>query len=106
FAAWTQKDFYGMAAFFGASDGFHENTYRRIRQLAKNADAKVNKGLINQVLGSNAYDMVDLPKNHLKFPTDYKYTNAKAGEPVSPALIKWDDTNKLNPAYKLDNVPP
>ena len=107
FADWTQKDFYGMAAYFGASDGYHENTYRRIRQLAKNAEgSKLNKGLVNQILGSNAYDMVDLPKNHLKFPGDYKYDNAKPGDPVAPALIKWDDTAKLNPAYQLDDVKP
>ena len=107
FAEWKQKDFYGMAAFFGASDGYHEDTFRKIRQLAKNADAaKLNKGLVNQILGSNAYDMVDLPKNHLQFPKDYKYDNAKPGEPVVPALIKWNDTSKINPAYKLDDVKP
>jgi hypothetical protein len=107
FAEWTQKDFYGMAAFFGASDGYHENTYRRIRQLARSAEGtKVKKGLVNQILGSNAYDMVDLPNNKLKFPADYKYDNAKPGEPVAPALIKWNDTATANPAYKLDDVKP
>ena len=105
FAEWTQKDFYGMAAFFGASDGFHEDTYRKIRQLAKSAP-QLNKGAVNQLLTSNAYDLVDLPKQHLKFPADYKYDNAKPSEQVKPELIRWNDASNLNPAYKVDDVKP
>lgn len=105
FAEWTQKDFYSMAAYFGASDGYHEDTYRRIRQIAKSLDGK-KQGNVNQLLTSNAYNLVDLPKNRLKFPADYKYDNAKPGEPVAPALIRWSDTSKINPAYKLDDVKP
>jgi len=105
FAEWTQKDFYSMAAFFGASDGYNEATFRRIRQIARSLDRK-KQGNVNQLLTSNAYNMVDLPKNRLKFPEDYKYDNAKPGEPVTPALIRWSDTSKLNPAYKLDDVKP
>ncbi len=106
FAEWTQKDFYGMAAFFGASDGYHENTFRRIRQIAKSLDGKAKQGAVNQLLTSNAFDMVDLPKNRLKFPGDYKYDNAKPGGEVAPSLIRWEDTAKSNPAYQLDDVKP
>jgi len=106
-AEWTQKDFYSMAAFFGATDGYHEDTYRKIRRLAKSGEIpQASKGLVNQLLTSNAYDLVDLPKQHLKFPADYKYDNAKPGELVQPELIRWEDTAKLNPSYKLDDVKP
>ena len=105
FAEWTQKDFYGMAAFFGASDGYHEGTFRKIRQLAKTLP-QANKGLVNQLLTSNAYDLVDLPKQHLTFPADYKYDNAKPGEQVKPELIKWSDTSTVNLDRRVDGVKP
>jgi len=105
FAEWTQKDFYGMAAFFGASDGYHEDTFRKIRRLA-NSVPQPQKGVVNQMLTSNAFDMVDLPKNRLKFPDDYKYDNAKPGESALPALIRWSDTAKDNSAYQTDAVKP
>lgn len=102
-ADWTQKDFYGMAAFFGATDGYHEDTFRKIRRLAKsNALPPANKGLVNQMLTSNAFDLVDLTKNTLKFPADYKYDNAKPGEKVEPALISWSKQDHTSAAYKVD----
>ena len=104
-AEWTQKDFYQVAAFFGATDGFHEDVAKQIRQVAKKADA-VQKGQIQNLLGSNAYDLVDLPKNLLKFPADYKYDNAKPKEEVTPALIAWTKEDKLSPAYRVDIAKP
>jgi hypothetical protein len=107
FADWSQKDFYSMAAFFGATDGFHEEVFRRIRRLAKSPEiSQVNKGMVNQLFTSNAYNLVDLPKNRLTFPADYKYTDAKPGQNVTPELIRWDDTPKTNPAYQLEEVKP
>ena len=107
FADWSQRDFYSMAAFFGATDGYHEDVFRKIRTLAKSSDGpKLQKGQVLQMLGSNAYNLVDLPTNHLKFPSDYKYKDAKPGEGVSPELIRWDDTTKSNPAYNLPEVKP
>jgi hypothetical protein len=102
FAEWTQHDFYSMAAFFGASDGFHEDVYRKTRKLAKNPElSQVGKGVVTQLLTSNAYNLVDLPANRLKFPADYKYKDAKPGELTVPELIRWTDTETENPAYKL-----
>ncbi len=107
FADWTQRDFYSMAAFFGASDGFHEDVYRKTRRIAKSADIpQAGKGLVTQLLAANAYNLVDLPTNHLKFPPDYKYKDAKPGEAVTPELIRWNDTSKINPAYDLKDAKP
>ncbi len=103
FADWTQKDFYGMAAFFGATDGYHEETFRAIRRLVKSSP---KKGILQQVLGSNPYDLVDLGKNRLKFPADYKYDNARPGQKVEPALIQWDDGKPTDAAYKVDAANP
>jgi hypothetical protein len=106
FADWSQHDFYSMAAFFGASDGYHEDVYRKTRQLAKNSEGQFGKGLVTQLLTSNAYNLVDLPTNRLKFPADYKYKDVSPGAPAVPELIRWSDTTKENPAYKFDPTKP
>ncbi len=106
-ADWSQRDFYSMAAFFGATDGFHEDVYRKTRRLAKSATLpQAGKGVINQLLAPNAYNLVDLPTNRLKFPADYKYKDAKPGEFATPELIKWSAADKTNPAYLLEDVKP
>jgi len=102
FANWTQHDFYSMAAFFGATDGYHEDVFRKARRLAKSEElAGMGKLVVAQVLTANAYNLVDLPQNRLKFPEDYKYKDAKPGELTVPALIRWDDTKKNNLSYEL-----
>lgn len=106
FADWSQKDFYSMAAFFGATDEYHEDVFRKIRRLAKSADGPPMAKVAIYSLTSNAYNLVDTPYSHLKFPADYKYKDAKAGELVKPELIRWDDTAKNNPAYQLNDVKP
>lgn len=102
FAEWTQHDFYSMAAFFGATDGFHEDVYRDARRLLKSdAMANLNRAVVNQILASNPYNLVDLSKNKLKFPPDYKYKDASPGQLTTPGLIRWSDTLKENPAYQI-----
>ncbi len=107
FADWSQRDFYSMAAFFGATDGFHEDVYKKTRRLAKSADIpQAGKGVVNQLLGANAYNLVDLPTNRLKFPADYKYKDAQPGEVATPELIRWSAADEANPAYLLEDVKP
>ena len=107
FADWSQRDFYSMAAYFGATDGYHEELYRKTRRLIKSPAAQeMGLAKAGQLLASNVYNLVDLPKNHLKFPDDYKYKDAVAGEPVIPELIRWSDTVKSNPAYPTGDVKP
>ena len=107
FADWTQRDFYSMAAFFGATDGFHEDVYRKARRLAKSDDLpQAGKVVVNQLLAPNAYNLVDLPTNHLKFPIDYKYKDVKPGDAAVPELIRWNDTSKDNPSYNLTLTKP
>ena len=106
-ADWSQKDFYSMAAYFGATDGYHEDVYRKTRKLLKSPEVQeMGKGIANQLLASNPYNLVDLPTNHLKFPADYQYKDAAPGEFVKPQLIRWSDTSKDNPAYSTEEVKP
>ncbi len=107
FAEWSQRDFYSMAAFFGATDGFHEDVYKKTRKLSKSEDlSKRGKEMVKQILTANAYNLVDLPTNHLKFPVDYKYKDAKPGDPVKPELIRWIGTVKDNAAYNISLTKP
>ncbi len=107
FAEWSQHDFYSMASFFGATNGYHEDVFRKIKRLSKSEDlAAGGKLLVKQVLSSNPYNLVDLPTNHLKFPEDYKYKDAKPGNAASPELIRWVDTPKDNPSYNISVAKP
>jgi hypothetical protein len=107
FADWSQRDFYGMAAFFGATDGYHEDVYKKSRRLAKSGDISMaNQKQVAMLLVGNAYNLVDLPSNRLKFPDDYQYKDAKPGESVKPELIRWTETTKANDAFPMDDVKP
>ena len=107
FADWTQKQFYEMASFFGASDTFgakganggggdKKAMYQAVRSLEDKRMQQQAKNLIR----INAFEVEDSDSNDLKLPDDYKYKDAKPGDPVKPKLVTWtkDDT-KLN-AYR------
>ena len=104
FAEWTQKDFYGMAAFFGATDGYHEDRFKQIRSIAKKGLVGVEKGQIQRLLGSNPFDLVDLPQNRLRFPEDYKYDNARPNQPALPELINWSSMDVSSSISKVNTA--
>ena len=107
-ADWSQREFYQMAAFFGASDGFDEQMLKQATRLAngKSQSAGLNKGQVQRIASANAYRLVDNAKQDLTFPKDYKYTDVKPGSPVLPALITWTEADKRNPAYRIDTAKP
>lgn len=106
-AEWSQRDFYQMAAFFGASDGFDEKGLAQAKKLGKGKGAiQLPKAQVARIGGANAFRMVDLPKQELTFPKDYKYEDVKPGSPVTPSLIMWSEGDKKNPAYKIDMSKP
>lgn len=106
FAEWTQKDFYGMAAFFGATDGYQEDRFKQIRSIAKKGGPGLDNKQVQRLLVSNAFDLRDLPRNELRFPDDYQYDNAKPMQPVLPELISWTQQDKASPAYRVDTAKP
>ncbi len=104
-ADWTQRDFYQMAAFFGATDGKDEAILGAINKIAK-ADSTLPKGSLKKIADMNAYRLDDANKQKLTFPKDYKYSDAKAGDPVLPELIAWSKADKSLPIYKVSTKQP
>ena len=104
-AEWKQRDFYQMAAFFGATDGKDEAILGAINRVSK-GDAALPKAAVKKIADMNAFRMEDTDKQKLTFPKDYKYKDAKAGAPVSPALISWSKTDKSLPIYNVNTKSP
>jgi hypothetical protein len=104
-ANWKQRDFYEMAAFFGATDtGNPKGGKKKAKQLAKKTD--LPKKLLQQVVASNTAGVEDTHQEKLTFPKDYKYGDAKPGEPVPPKLIQWKQGDANSPAYAVNTNSP
>jgi hypothetical protein len=104
-ADWTQRDFYQMAAFFGATDGKDEAIGSAIKKAVR-ADASLPKAAVLKIEQMNTFRMEDSDKQKLTFPKDYKYKDAKAGDPVTPALIAWSKGEKSLPVYNVNTKTP
>jgi hypothetical protein len=104
-AEWTQRDFYQMAAFFGATDGKDEAILGAIKKAIK-GDASLPKAATTKIADMNAFRLEDGEKQKLTFPKDYKYKDAKAGDPVTPALIAWSKSEKSLPIYNVNTKAP
>jgi hypothetical protein len=104
-AEWTQRDFYQMAAFFGATDGKDEAILGAIKKVIK-GDSSLPKGATTKIADMNAFRLEDGEKQKLTFPKDYKYKDAKAGDPVTPALIAWSKSEKSLPIYNVNTKTP
>jgi len=105
FADWTQRQFYEMAAFFGATETFgarrsgkSENAAMLRKAVAALDDKRMQQQAKN-IVRINGMAVKDGDTNDLKLPDDYKYADAKPGDPVSPKLISWSD-DKAQKAYK------
>ena len=108
-AEWKQRDFYQMAAFFGASDGVDEKALNAGKKLAKGGKGggpALPKAQVQRIASANAFRMEDTNKQHLTFPKDYKYSDVKAGALVTPTLIMWSKADKTNPAYRVNTADP
>jgi len=99
-AEWTQRDFYQLAAFFGATDQKDETMLSQVRKVAGKDDS-LPKAVVKRIADVNAYRLEDTGAQKLTFPKDYKYKDAKPGSPVSPALIAWDQADKKLPVYQV-----
>jgi hypothetical protein len=94
-ASWTQRNFFEMAAFFGATEqGFSK---QEARKAGKTLD--LDRKVALRILGPNFAQVDTLTANKLTFPKDYKYEDAKPGESVHPKLITWSKADEKNPAY-------
>jgi len=104
-AEWKQRDFYQMAAFFGATDGKDEAIGSAIKKAVR-SDASLPKAATLKIEQMNTFRMEDSDKQKLTFPKDYKYKDAKAGDPVTPALIAWSKGEKSLPVYNVNTKNP
>ena len=105
FADWTQRQFFEMASFFGATEtygakrsGKSENAAMMRRAVAAIDDKRVQKQA-KAVVQVNGMAVEDTGENDLRLPDDYKYSDAKPGEHVAPKLITWSD-DKTKKAYQ------
>ena len=99
-AEWKQRDFYQMAAFFGATDLKDEQMIAQVRK-AVGKDDSLPKAVVRRIADVNGYRLEDHATQKLTFPKDYKYKDAKPNSPVSPALIAWDKGDAGLPIYNL-----
>lgn len=108
-ADWKQRDFYQMAAFFGATDEKDEKMLGMVRKAAGKAagkDTGIPKQAITKIANVNAYRLEDEAHQKLTFPKDYKYKDAKPNSPVSPVLVTWEKADASLPIYKVDTSKP
>jgi hypothetical protein len=104
-AEWKQRDFYQMAAFFGATDGKDEGMLAKVRK-AIGKDDSIPKAAVRSITNVNAFRLEDTNKQKLTFPKDYKYKDAKPNEAVAPVLIAWEKADQRLPIYKIDVTKP
>ena len=104
-AEWKQRDFYQMAAFFGATDGKDEGMQAKVRK-AIGKDDSIPKAAVRSITNVNAFRLEDTNKQKLTFPKDYKYKDAKPNEAVAPVLIAWEKADQRLPIYKIDVTKP
>ncbi len=113
FAEWTQKQFYEMASFFGATttrlnpkDMGGVNQVDRlmtgIEPMVEESgqDIKKVRNGIQNFLRANTSAIRDRDMNGMKLPHDYQYKDGKPGDPVAPKFVTWSPQDKTNPAYK------
>ncbi len=103
FAEWTQKQFYEMASFFGATETYEKGgkrAYGREMRAAMNELPRQQQQRARNLLRINGFDVEDKEANTIRLPDDYKYKDAKPGDSVAPKLVTWSDADKNLPSYK------
>lgn len=100
FADWTQKQFYEMAAFFGSSE-----VGQRFRPTAAMRGLREELGQqgfqqAKRLFDVNSLSIKDDSKNDLVLPADYKYKDAKPGDPVKPKLVVWSKEDTKLACYR------
>ncbi|WP_395739372.1 DUF1549 domain-containing protein [Prosthecobacter sp.] len=103
FADWTQRQFYEMAAFFGATETYgakgNAGGMQGIKKVLASLGDKRLQQQAKNLLRVNGLMVEDTSENDLKMPDDYKYPDAKPGDHVTPKLVTWSD-DKTKKAYQ------
>ena len=89
-ADWTQREFYELAAFFGATD-VSDRDPRKVGNKLKLPDGSISKQDVASAVAQNLARVHTKSAQTLKFPDDYAYSDVEPGSPVDPLLFIWDD---------------
>jgi hypothetical protein len=89
-ADWTQREFYELAAFFGATD-VSDRDPRKVGNKLKLPDGSISKQDVASAVAQNLARVHTKSAQTLKFPDDYAYSDVEPGSPVEPLLFIWDD---------------
>jgi len=89
-ADWTQREFYELAAFFGATD-VSDRDPRKVGNKLKLPDGSLSKQDVASAVAQNLARVHTKSSQTLKFPDDYAYSDVEPGSPVDPLLFIWGD---------------
>ena len=89
-ADWTQREFYELAAFFGATD-VSDRDPRKVGNKLKLPDGSISKQDVASAVAQNLARVHTKSAQTLKFPDDYAYSDVEPGSPVNPLLFIWGD---------------
>ncbi len=100
FADWTQRQFYQMAAFFGASDTYQRGMGRGLLRGLRDELSQPQFQQARRLLDINSLAIQDGETNDQTLPEDYKYKDGKPGDPVAPSLISWSREDRRLRCYQ------
>lgn len=89
-ADWTQREFYELAAFFGATD-VSDRDPRKVGNKLKLSNGSLTKQDVIAAVAQNMARVHTKSSQTLKFPDDYAYSDVEPGSPVDPLLFFWAD---------------
>ena len=92
-ADWTQREFYELAAFFGATD-VSDRDPRKVGNKLKLPDGSLSKQDVASAVAQNLARVHTKSSQTLKFPDDYAYSDVEPGSPVDPLLFIWGDEER------------
>ena len=98
-AEWTQREFYELAAFFGATDVSDRDPRKVGNKLKTN---EISKQDVIKAVAPNMARVHTMGSQTLKFPHDYAYDDVKPGSPVEPLLFVWESGDEKGPAYDVN----
>ena len=98
-ADWTQREFYELAAFFGATDVSDRDPRKVGNRLGS---GQLSKQDVIKAVAPNMARVHTKGAQTLKFPSDYAYDDVKPGSPVEPRL--WARAFGLGVKEPLDDL--